>query len=149
MRLGGMVEYRLQNGIDDYLRVTGGFFNESIRTSTDVVDAQIADPDSPTVPINRWGLIGLLRQHITPDLVGYADGIATSDSLYLRDMDVHTLSRQGYGFNYGLLHTGDSDFGLIRSFENSYLMLDGMWIQDYIQAQEFPAEDARAAVERA
>ncbi len=136
-RVGGMAEYRLQNGSDDYLRVTGGFFNESIRSNanTDVVDNQIADP---TVPINRYGLIGLLRQHITPDLVAYADGIMTSDSLYLRDMDVYTLSR-GYGsnYNFGLLRTGNSDFGLIQSFENSYLMLDGMWIQDYIQAQEF------------
>jgi len=135
-RIGGMAEYRLQNGTDDYLRVTGGYFNESIRSNanTDVVDDQIADP---TVPINRWGLIGVLRQHITPDLVAYADGIQTSDSLYLRDMDVYTLSR-GYGSNdYGLLRTGNSDFGLQQSFENSYVLLDGMWIQDYIQAQQF------------
>jgi LPS-assembly protein len=134
-RIGGMAEYRLQNGTDDYLRVTGGFFNENIRSSAnnDVVDDQIANPN---VPLNRYGLIGELRQHITPDLVAYADGIATSDSLYLRDMDVYTLSR-GYGSNFGLLRTGNSDFGLQQSFENSYLLLDGMWIQDYIQAQKF------------
>lgn len=136
-RVGGMAEYRLQNGVDDYMRVTGGFFNESIRSSAnaDVVDNQIADP---TVPINRYGLIGEMRQHLTPDLVAYADGIMTSDSIYLRDMDVYTLST-GYRFSsdYGLLRTGNSDFGLIQSFENSYLMLDGMWIQDYIQAQQF------------
>jgi hypothetical protein len=134
-RIGGMAEYRLQNGIDDYMRVTGGFFNESIRSNanTSLVDNQIADP---YVPINRFGLIGQLREHITPDLVAYADGIMTSDSVYLRDMDVYTLSR-GYGSNFGLLRTGNSDFGLIQSFENSYLQLDGMWIQDYIQAQQF------------
>jgi LPS-assembly protein len=134
-RIGGMAEYRLQNGSDDYLRVTGGFFNEGIRSSanTEVVDSQIADPD---VPINRYGLIGTLREHIDPDLVVFADGIMTSDSLYLRDMDVYTLSR-GYGSNFGLLRTGNSDFGIQQSFENSYLLLDGMWIQDYIQAQEF------------
>ena len=49
----------------------------------------------------------------------------TSDSLYLRDMDVYTLSR-GYGSNFGLLRTANSDFGLQKSFKNSYLLLDGM-----------------------
>jgi LPS-assembly protein len=135
-RIGGMAEYRLQNGVDDYIRVTGGFFNESIRTDTanEVVDNQIADD---TIPINRYGLIGVLRQHLTPDLVGYADGIMTSDNLYLRDMNIYTLSR-GYGMNsYGLLNAAISDFGLQQSFENSYLLLDGVWTQDFIQAQKF------------
>jgi lipopolysaccharide export system protein LptA len=134
-RIGGMAEYRLQNGSDDYLRVTGGFFNESIRSESNavVVDNQIADTN---VPVDRYGLIGMLRQHLDPDLVVYADGIMASDSVYWRDMDVYTLSR-GYGTNFGLLRTGNSDFGIQQSFENSYLLLDGMWIQDYIQAQQF------------
>ncbi|HXR37236.1 MAG TPA: LPS assembly protein LptD [Candidatus Binataceae bacterium] len=134
-RIGTMAEYRLQNGADDYARITGGYFNESIRSNAnnDVVDDQIADPN---VPINRWGFIGQMREHITPTLVAFADPIYTSDSLYLRDMDLYTLS-QGYGSNFGLLRTGNSDFGLQQSFENSYARLDGMWIQDYIQAQQF------------
>lgn len=134
-RIGTMAEYRLQNGVDDYARITAGYFNESIRTSanSDVVDDQIADPE---VPINRWGFIGQLRQHITDDLVAYVDGIYASDSVYWRDMDVYTLSR-GYGSNFGLLRTGNSDFGLQQSFEDSYLKLDGQWIQDYIQPQQY------------
>jgi LPS-assembly protein len=135
-RIGGMAEYRLQNGEDDYVRVTGGFFNESIRTDTanEIVDNQIADP---TIPINRYGLIGVLREHLTPSLVAYGDGIAASDSLYFRDMDIYTLSH-GYGMDsYGLLNTGISDFGLQQSFDNSYVLLDGVWTQDYIQAQKF------------
>ena len=134
-RIGTMAEYRLQNGVDDYIRVTGGYYNESIRSNAnnDVVDDQIADP---TVPVNRFGLIGMLRQHITPDLVAYADGIMATDNLYFRDMDVYTLSH-GYGSNFGLLRTGNSDFGLQQTFENSYVLFDGMWIQDYIQAQSF------------
>ncbi len=134
-RIGTMAEYRLQNGADDYIRITGGYFNESIRSNAnnDIVDDQIADPD---VPINRWGFIGQLREHITPDLVAYADTIYTSDSLYLRDMDVYTLSR-GYGSNFGLLRTGNTDVGLQESLENSYIKLDGQWIQDYIQPQQF------------
>src|SRR4029077_7154289 len=59
-RIGSLAEYRLQNGADDYAQITGGYFNESIRTNanSEVVDSQIADP---TVPINRWGFIGQLR----------------------------------------------------------------------------------------
>jgi LPS-assembly protein len=134
-RIGTMAEYRLQNGADDYIRITGGYFNESIRSNAnnDIVDDQIADPD---VPINRWGFIGQLREHITSDLVAYADTVYTSDSLYLRDMDVYTLSR-GYGSNFGLLRTGNTDVGLQESLENSYIKLDGQWIQDYIQPQQF------------
>src|SRR5579875_1925624 len=135
-RIGGMAEYRLQNGADDYIRATGGFFNESIRTNTanEIVDYQIADPD---IPINRYGLIGVMREHITPDLVVYGDAITASDSLYMRDMDVYTLSRGYQMDDYGLLNSGVSDFGVQQSFENSYLLFDGVWTQDYIQDQKF------------
>jgi hypothetical protein len=117
-------------------RVSISSHNESLGNGAvnSVVDTQIANP---YILINRYGLIGVLREHITSDLVAYADGIMTSDNLYLRDMDVYTLSH-GYGLNnYGLLRTGNSDFALQQSFKNSYLLLDGMWIQDYIQAQRF------------
>lgn len=134
-RVGVLGEYRLQNGPDDYLRATAGFFDEGLRSNrnADIVDRQIADPH---VPINRYGLIGTLRQHLTPDLTAFADGITVSDSLYLREMDIYTLSR-GYGSNFGVLRTANSDFGLQQSFTNSYLRLDGTWIQDLIQPPQF------------
>lgn len=134
-RVGGLAEYRLQNGPDDYLRATGGFFDESIRgnRNTDIIDNQIADPH---VPIDRYGLIGVARQHLTPNLTAFGDGITVSDSLYLREMDLYTLSR-GYGSNFSVMRTANSDFGLQQSFTNSYLRLSGTWIQDLIQPPQF------------
>jgi len=117
------------------LKLTGAFFDESIRSEQnrvgDIVDSQIADPH---IPLDRYGFIGLARQHLTPDLVAYGDTVTVSDSLYLREMDIYTLSR-GYGSNFQVLRTADSHFGLIDSFENSFLRLQGTWIQDLIQPQ--------------
>ena len=81
-------------------RLDGAFYNESIRSDANrldnVVDGQIADPH---IPVNRYGIIAMTRQHLTDDLIAYADTVSVSDSLYLREMDVWTLSR---GFSNGL-----------------------------------------------
>jgi len=64
-RVGLFDEYRLQNGIDDYLRVDMAYVNEGLRSQAsrvnDVVDTQIADPH---IPIDRYNIIGMMRQHI-------------------------------------------------------------------------------------
>ncbi len=101
-RIGGMAEYRLTAGKDDYLVVDGGFYDESIRSEAnrigDITDTQIADPH---IPVDRYGIIAMGRQHITDDLIAYGDANSVSDSLYLREMDVWTLSR-GFGGNFRL-----------------------------------------------
>ncbi|HZO82436.1 MAG TPA: LPS assembly protein LptD [Candidatus Binataceae bacterium] len=137
MRVGALAEYRLQNGDDDYLRVDGAFMDESLRSQAsrvgDVIDNQIADPH---IPINRYDIIGTLRQHLTPELTAYADAISVSDSLYLREMNIWTLSR-GFGNSYNTMRNAPADFGVIDSFENGFARLGGVWNQDLIQPQEF------------
>lgn len=136
-RVGLLGEYRLVNGIDDYLSVNGAFYNESLRSQAsrvnDVVDNQIADPH---IPINRYGFIAKTRQHLTDNLTAYADTISVSDSLYLREMDIWTLSR-GYGSSFNTLRNAVSHFGLVDSYDNGFARLDGVWNQDLIQPQEF------------
>ena len=137
-RIGGLAEYRLVNGKDDYLWVDGAFYNESIRTNgnrlRDTIDNQIADTH---IPVNRYGIIGMVRQHLTDNLTAYADAVSVSDSLYLREMDVWTLSR-GYGTNnWGSLRNAPADFGLLYDFENAFAQVKGTWNQDLIQPQEF------------
>ena len=136
-RIGGLAEYRLTNGADDYLWGNGALYNESIRSNGnrfgDIADPQIADPH---IPVNRGGLIAMARQHITDHLIVYGDTISVSDSLYLREMDVWTLSR-GYGNNFGSMRTAASDFGLLDEFENAFVRLQGQWNQDLIQPQQF------------
>ncbi len=136
-RIGGLGEYRLTNGIDDYFWVNAAYYNESIRSdanrANDIVDNQIADP---TIPVNRFGIIGMMRQHLTPDLTLYGNGMTVSDDLYLREVDVWTLSR-GYGNNFGSLRDAQSHLGLLDEFDDGFARLQGTWHQDLIQAQPF------------
>jgi len=141
-RVGGLGEYRLVNGKDDYLWADGAFYNESLRSAAnrvnDVVDSQIADPH---IPINRFGLIAMARQHLTDNLTAYGDTVAVSDSLYLREMDVWTLSRgfaTGQGaINFGSMTNAPSNFGLLYELDNVYARMQGTWNQDLIQPQQF------------
>jgi lipopolysaccharide assembly outer membrane protein LptD (OstA) len=136
-RIGGLAEYRLTNGVDDYLWTDGAFYDESIRSDSnrqsDIVDNQIADPH---IPVNRYGIIGMTREHLTDNLMAYGNAVSVSDSLYLREMDVWTLSR-GFGGNWGSLRNAQSHFGLLDEFENGFAQMQGTWNQDLIQPQSF------------
>jgi LPS-assembly protein len=137
-RIGGLAEYRLSNGQDDYLWADGAFYNESIRSEAnrvgDVTDTQLADPH---IPVDRYGIIAMARQHLTDNLIAYGDTVSVSDSLYLREMDVWTLSR-GFSTNsFGSLVNAPSDFGLLGEYEDGYGRLQGIWNQDLIQPQQF------------
>ncbi len=136
-RVGGLAEYRLTNGEDDYLWGNGAFYDESIRSEhnrlSDIADPQIADPH---IPVDRGGLIAMTREHITDNLIAYGNAISVSDSLYLREMDVWTLSR-GYGNSFGSMRNAISTFGLLDEFQNAFVRLQGTWNQDLIQPQQF------------
>ncbi len=136
-RIGGLGEYRLTNGIDDYLWVDAAYYNESIRSDanrqSDIVDDQIADP---SIPINRYGIIAMTREHLTPDLIAYGDTVTVSDSLYLREVDVWTLSR-GFGSSFGSMRNAPSDLGLLDEFSDGFARLSGTWNEDLIQDQRF------------
>jgi len=143
LRVGLMGEYRLLSGKDDFFIVDGGFYNESLRSQasrvTDVVDNQIADPH---IPVDRYDIIGMVRQHLTDDLVAYGDALSVSDSLLLRELDVWTLSRTiGPGIFYPSefqeMRNAQSDFGLIDAYNGGYAQFGGVWNQDLIQAQPF------------
>lgn len=139
-RIGGQLEYRLVNGEQDHLFITGSFFNESIRSEqnrqSDLVDPQIADP---TIPVNRWGVVGLMQQYLTPSLFAYANLAYGGDSLFFREIPGAALSHE-YGWNSGLWQTArveTSNFGLFQEFDNSYAQLEGVWNEDLIQPQRF------------
>lgn len=141
-RIGGLAEYRISNGKDDYLWVDGAFYDESIRSNanrfSDIIDTQIADP---RIPVDRYGFIGMMRQHLTPDLTAYGDAITVSDPMYLREMDVWTLSR-GMGSNFGSLRDAMSHVGLLDEFSpDGFARLQGTWHQDLIQDQPFALQE--------
>ena len=142
-RVGALGEYRLITEQGDFFTVDGSFYNEELRTAYsrvhDVIDNQIADDH---IPMNRYSIIGMFRQHLTDDLIAYGDGMTVSDSLFLREMNVWTLSRTiGTGIMYpnsfSSMRDAASHFGLIDSFDGGYARFSGTWNQDTIQAQEF------------
>ncbi len=136
-RVGGMAEYRLTNGKDDYFWADGSFYNESIRSDSnragDIIDNQIADAH---IPIDRYSLIAMARQHLTDGLMVYGDTVSVSDSLFLREMNVWTLSR-GFGSNFSSMRSGPSHFGILDELENGFIRLQGTWNEDLIQDQSF------------
>ena len=142
-RVGGLAEYRLVTGPDDYFAVNAAYYNESMRSSQNrqngIVDYQIADPFIPT---DRYDLIGMVRQHITDNLVAYGDTTTVSDPLLLRELNVWTLSRSAAGgiffpSQFQLMRNAMSDFGLLDSYQNGYLQVAGRYNQDLIQPQTF------------
>jgi lipopolysaccharide assembly outer membrane protein LptD (OstA) len=142
-RVGLLGEYRLINGDDDFLSVDAAYYNESLRSESnrenDIIDNQIADD---SIPINRYDVIGMARQHITDDWVVYGNGLTVSDSLELREMNVWTLSRTvgpgvEYPNNFVSLRNAFSNLGTMYSYNNGYAKIEGDWNQDLIQPNEF------------
>ena len=142
-RVGGLAEYRLISGVDNYFVLDGAFYDESLRSQQnrlgDIIDTQIADPH---IPIDRYDVIAMARQHLTPDLVAYGDALTVSDSLLLREMNVWTLSRSvgpGVAFPspFQTMRDATSDFGLLDSYENGFARIQGTWNEDLIQPQQF------------
>jgi LPS-assembly protein len=142
-RVGGLAEYRLVSGYDDYLALDGAFYNESIRSTqnrqNDIVDTQLANP---FIPVDRYDLIGMARQHLTDDLMVYGDATTVSDPLELREMNVWTISRTissniVFPNQFELMRNAMSDFGLLDHYQGGYLQVQGTYNQDLIQYQPF------------
>ncbi|MGH7933151.1 MAG: LPS-assembly protein LptD, partial [Candidatus Binataceae bacterium] len=146
-RVGLLGEYRLITGTDDYFALDSAYYNETLRSEanrlSDIIDNQIADPH---IPVNRYDIIGMMRQHLTPALTVYGDATSLSDSLELREMNVWTLSRSiGSGTffpnSFASTRNAVSDFGMLYSSENGYAQMQGVWNQDLIQPQKFALQD--------
>ena len=142
-RVGLLGEYRLINQVDDFLVVDGAFYDESLRSQSnrtgDIIDTQLADPH---ITLDRYDVIGMVRQHITPNLMLYGDGMTVSDSFELREMNVWTLSRTvGAGISFpnsiGSLRNAQSDFGALYEYDQGYAKVQGTWNQDLIQPPQF------------
>ncbi len=136
-RVGLMSEYRLTNGPDDFFWADGGFYNENLRSAanrqSDIVDSQVA---SPFIPLDRYDLIAMARQHLTDDLTVYGDALSVSDPFLLRELNLWTLSR-GFDTPFNSLRNAQSDFGAIEDYGSGYAQFSGVVNQDLIQPQRF------------
>lgn len=145
-RVGGLAEYRLVTGPDNYFVLDGAFYDESLRSAqnrqNDIIDYQIADP---FIPRDRYDVIAMARQHITDNLVAYGDTTTVSDPLLLRELNVWTLSRTAasnifFPNQFQLMRNAMSDFGLLDSYRNGYVQVGGTFNQDLIQPETFATQ---------
>ncbi|HTT75315.1 MAG TPA: LptA/OstA family protein [Candidatus Binataceae bacterium] len=146
-RVGGLFEYRRTDGDNDYFQFTTSYYNESFRSESnresDIVDPQIADPN---IPINRWGIVGLMQEDLAPNLFAYGSATSSGDSRFFRQMNTPVLSSE-YGWNTGtwqFTRNAVSSLGLMQEFNDSCLNLAGVWNQDLIQPQQFALKHCRA-----
>ena len=134
---GAFDEYRLQNGLDNYFRVDTAYVNERLRsrprasTTSSTIRLPTRTFRSIVTTLSEW-----CASISTPIWSLTASAISVSDSLYLREMNIWTLSK-GFGNGYNTMTDAPAHFGLIDSFEDGYAKFGGTWNQDLIQPQEF------------
>jgi LPS-assembly protein len=142
-RVGLLAEYRLITGQGDYAILDGAFYDESLRSESnrvnDMIDTQLPDEH---IPVDRYDFISMVRQHITPDLVLFADATTVSDDFLLRELNVWTLSRTvqpgiAYQTPFVSMRNADSDWGALYSYADGFAELYGNWNQDLIQRPEY------------
>ena len=131
-RVGGYGEFRtLFDRYSDF-RVGGAYFNEYLRKNAqdDVVDKTIADP---TIPQNRWSVVGTHRYTTGSDWLTFSDFAAFRDDLFVRELverfdlpgvQETTLRRSRFG---------ESTFGAFRGWDNTFLKGEWRFYQDFIQ----------------
>lgn len=133
-RIGLIGDYRYMISRDAVGRLSVSYFNESLGgdRETNVVDPEtLADP---TVPENRWSVVG---QHRQPGPWGsslYVKPFLVSDSLFLREMNTLTFS-PGRALDLTTLRYTTSEVGGLKFFDDGYLKAEAVWYQDLIQEQ--------------
>jgi len=121
-RLGFAASYRYrpERGIDGQFELE--YFNEAIRNfnDNDIVSPLFKLPPGKTLPNNRLELDGYHRQLLTRDLLLYADLLAVSDDLVLREIGTYDGNFFERAVNRSRLYT-DSRVGVIgRDAYTSY-----------------------------
>jgi LPS-assembly protein len=133
-RLGAVTELRYALSDKSKAVVNFAYYNEFLRNNanSDIVDTTIADPD---IPQNRWSETASIEQELPFGLRAFADSLAVSDSLYLREINTYTFDPE-YERTLRTSRFSSSTGGLYRSWEHATLILNGTYYQDFIQDQD-------------
>jgi len=134
-RIGLIGDYRYMASPGSAGRLSVSYFNESLGGDR---APNIVDPESladPTIPLNRWSVIGQHRQAGPWDSSLYVRPFLVSDSLFLRDMN--TLSfLPAQALDLTTLRYTTSEVGGLKFFDDGFLKAEAVWYQDLIQEQE-------------
>ncbi len=121
--------YRLRRDIGGMLGLM--YFNDTLRdfTNADIVSPIYRLPPGQTLPDNRAAIQGWHRQKLTEDLELYADVLATTDDMILREVDVLLGDYFERAVNRSRRYT-DSRMGLVRQRAFASYGLDGVFYQN-------------------
>src|SRR5215813_4238595 len=131
-RLGVLGEFRTKFNQESDFQFQPSFFNELFRKNADadIVDKTIADPH---IPLHRWGFFGTHRYRTETDWLTYSDLGTNSDPLFMRELvtrfDLPTTTEQTLRQS----RFGRSQFGVFRSWGDTYFNGDWRLYQDFIQ----------------
>ena len=134
-RYGFMGEFRTMFDRESGFRILSSYFNESWRNNAqdDIVDRTIADP---TIPKNRWNIIGSHRYTTRSDWLTYSDVAAYGDDLFTRELiDRFDLpGRQGSDLRRSRF--GESRMGVFKNWGDSFFRSEWKFYQDFIQPDD-------------
>jgi LPS-assembly protein len=131
-RIGILGELRSVLSREADFRIESSYFNENLRKNADssVVDKTIADP---TIPKNRWSVIGTHRYTTSSDWQTFSDISGFSDDLFAREL-VERFDLPGpQELNIRRSRYGDSRFGLFRNWDDTFFKGQFNFFQDFIQ----------------
>ena len=131
-RVGLLGEFRTVLSRDADFSIESSYFNESLRKNpqADVIDKTIADP---TIPQNRWSLIGTHRYTTSSDWQTYSDFARYRDNLFVREL-VERFDLPGTReLNLRRSRYGDSRLGVFRDWNDTFFKGEFNFYQDFIQ----------------
>ena len=133
-RYGFLGELRTKIDRDSDFRIDGSYFNETWRKNADadVVDKTIANP---TIPQDRWSIIGGHRYFTGNDWLTFSDIAAYSDTLFTRELVDRFDLPGNIESNIRRSRFGKSSFGTFRNWGDTFLKGEYAFYQDFIQNQ--------------
>ena len=133
-RVGGIGEFRY--ALDDKSKgiIDLAYYNEFLRSNadSDIVDTTVADPH---IPENRWSVTASLQQELPFGIRAFADSLAVSDDLYLREIRTYSFDPQ-YERTLTTSRFTSSTGGFYKSWENATLITEAIYYQDFVQEQD-------------
>jgi len=131
-RVGLLGEFRTILSREADFRIESSYFNESLRKNPQaaVVDKTLADP---TIPQNRWSVIGSHRYATSSDWQTYSDFARYRDNLFAREL-VERFDLPGpQELNIRRSRFSESRLGVFRNWDDNFLKGEVNFYQDFIQ----------------
>ena len=131
-RIGLLGEFRTILSRDTDFRIESSYFNENLRKNpqASVVDKNLADP---TIPQNRWSVIGTHRYATSSDWQTYSDFARFRDNLFARELVERFDLPSTQELNLRRSRYSESRLGVFRNWDDTFLKGEFNFYQDFIQ----------------